>query len=64
MIEDSYAFMKKKREMYIERWEKTYNKSYHDKKRTIITAHQSEHGKVYLDQDEQIVVPDLPAEPI
>ena len=40
-LEDSYAFMRKKREKYIERWEKTYNKAYHDKKRTVLTAQHS-----------------------
>jgi hypothetical protein len=38
VLHDSFAFMKRKREKYIERWEKTYSKGFNEKKRMIITA--------------------------
>jgi hypothetical protein len=38
VLEDAHSFMKRKRQKYIDRWEKTYNKIYNDKKRTVLTA--------------------------
>lgn len=41
-LEDAHNFMRRKREKYIQRWEKTYNKIYNDKKRTVLTNDHSE----------------------
>jgi hypothetical protein len=46
-LEDSYRFMKRKRDKYIQRWEKTYNKIYHEKQRAVLTP-RAEEGSLKL----------------
>ena len=52
-IEDAFQYMGEKREKYINKWEKSYNKKYKTKKRNVITLQkrEGEERSVYVNED-------------